>query len=128
MRNVLRIALLFSLVATVTACAHGVRSSYTQAQIASYAHPEMRTMQIGNSTACTHWPEGAQLAIYCNNKLVAELKPKEEKALMLPSAPFTLSIVAIDKGSEVARLHINYDGGDGLLPSRGFGWHDFQQQ
>jgi hypothetical protein len=114
----LRLVLVVLSAISLTACTNNVRSSYTQATIASYAKPDTRTMQIGNGTACTHWPAGANLAIYCDEKLVAELKPKQDIALTLPLAQFKLKVVALDTdGKTIGILSRTFKEPPNILPS-----------
>ncbi len=122
----LRLVLVALAVVALTACTGGSRSSYTQATIASYMKPEMRTMQIGNGTSCAHWPTGANLAIYCDEKLVAELKPKQDVALTLPLAQFKLKVVALDAdGKTIGVLSRTFKEPPDILPSWSVRWEAF---
>ncbi|MDO8602121.1 MAG: hypothetical protein Q7R62_03310 [bacterium] len=125
-RGAVALLVVFVVVAAAS-CTNGARSSYTQAQVARAVHPEMRVMQMCNSTACEKWPSGADLHVYCNGRLVAKIKPKEETAILLPATRFDLKIVAVnsESGEELIAIAKTFGAPPNILPSWAVRWEAF---
>jgi|GEM_PF-5900337 len=83
-----------------TSCKMGSHSSYNRAVVAQYIHPDARPMQIANMCICDHWPQGVDISIYCNDKLVAQLKPRDDTMIIFPAEKFILKVVARNKRQE----------------------------